>query len=437
MDTSPACPGQENHPTLTSLPVEIQEIILSQLDSFRTLEYIAVTCRTFKDLVLYHPQGIIDRILESVIPDEVFPEAITFFEASRLPTTNAEIVQELLGRYFTSLKGNMGPRPRFSLSEATALEKYHQLIQRFTQIFISTALSKHPITGDEVKPPWLVTKREQYRIQRALYRFELYWKLFKRLEKKDRSQRHPQLAITLQHHSKLYFDHFAPWENEQIICIQDFLLRIVDEAFNDVAAHDVEWGEWGIKYNEGYKALSINRFRCNYISLGLHFIFRLGGTQKFEHRRELLNPHRNVQLASIDRALKQHKPPYIDRVPLSRYSGERLKHDIQKPGVRDDRGPAEVWRATHLAMSSYNFVMADDHIPLRERGYVMWDYSRLSNWGLLRVPWQPPPREPPEVARDMREKVLRSHQRRTEIYLEGGRGWWSEEDESRVIYRRK
>lgn len=230
MDTSPACPGQENHPTLTSLPVEIQEIILSQLDSFRTLEYIAVTCRTFKDLVLYHPQGIIDRILESVIPDEVFPEAITFFEASRLPTTNAEIVQELLGRYFTSLKGNMGPRPRFSLSEATALEKYHQLIQRFTQIFISTALSKHPITGDEVKPPWLVTKREQYRIQRALYRFELYWKLFKRLEKKDRSQRHPQLAITLQHHSKLYFDHFAPWENEQIICIQDFLLRIVDEG---------------------------------------------------------------------------------------------------------------------------------------------------------------------------------------------------------------
>ncbi|EGD94589.1 hypothetical protein TESG_02099 [Trichophyton tonsurans CBS 112818] len=411
MDTSLACPRQEKLLTLTSLPAEIQETILSQLDSFRTLNSIAATCRAFRDLVLYHPRGIIDRILKSIIPDEVFPEAITFFEASKLPTTNVEVVQELLGRYFTSLKRNMGPRPKFSLSEATTLEKYHRLIQGFTHVFITSALSKHPITGDEVKPPWFVTKGEQYRIQRALYRFELYWKLFKRMERNDRSQRYPQLAIPLQDHSKLYFDHFAPWENEQMICIQDFLLRIVDEVFNDVAAHDVEWGEWGIEYNEGYK--------------------------KFEHRREMLNPHRNVQLASIDRALKQHRSPYIDRIPLSRYSGDRLKHDIQKPTVWDGRGPAEVWRTTHLEMSSYNFVMADEHISLRERGYVMWDYSRLSNWGLLRVPWQPPPREPPEVELDMREKVFRSHQRRSDIYLQGGRGWWSEEDESRVVYPRQ
>ncbi|GBF60433.1 hypothetical protein TMEN_2866 [Trichophyton mentagrophytes] len=138
MDTSLACPRQEKLLTLTSLPAEIQETILSQLDSFRTLNYIAATCWAFRDLVLYHPQGIIDRILKSIIPDEVFPEAITFFEASRLPTTNAEVVQELLGRYFTSLKRNMGPRPHFLLSEATTLEKYHRLIQGFTHVFITS-----------------------------------------------------------------------------------------------------------------------------------------------------------------------------------------------------------------------------------------------------------------------------------------------------------
>ncbi|EFQ99502.1 hypothetical protein MGYG_02515 [Nannizzia gypsea CBS 118893] len=335
---------------------------------------MTTTCRAFRDLVLYHPQGITDQILKSSIPDEVFPEAITFFKASKPSTTSVGIVQELL-----------------------ALEKYHRLIRKFTRDFISSSLSKHPITGAEVKPPWMVTKGEQYRIQRALYRFELYWKLFKRVEKKDRSRRYFELVIPLQDHSKLYFDHFPPWENEQIICIQDFLLRIVDGPFNEVAAHDVEWGEGGIYYNEGFRALEINTFRCNYLSLGLKFILRL------------------------------------DRVPLSKYSRERLSRDIQKLTVRDSRGPPEVWWVTHLEMASYDFVMAPDHLPLRERGYVMWDYERLSKWGLLKTPWQRQPVEPPEVARDMREKVLQSHRRRTEIWLIGGRGWWSEEDESKVV----
>jgi hypothetical protein len=30
-------------------------------------------------------------------------------------------------------------------------------------------------------------------------------------------------------HSTLFFHHFSPWENEQLGCIHDFLLRVIAE----------------------------------------------------------------------------------------------------------------------------------------------------------------------------------------------------------------
>ncbi|KAM5467052.1 hypothetical protein MauCBS54593_005672 [Microsporum audouinii] len=208
--------------TLISLLAEIQEAILCQLDCFRILKSAAASCRSFRDLVLYHPGRIVKQILRTSIPNDDF-----------------------IDDYFESLKKI--PRPNLSLSEAVALEDYHQLVNNFARDFARKALSKHPITGVEEKCP-----------------FELYWKLFQGTEK-PRGERHRQLTIPLKDHSKLFFDRFAPWENEQVACIQDFLLRLIDELYNDVAAHDVEWGEADIPFNEGYEAGDINGYRLHYL----------------------------------------------------------------------------------------------------------------------------------------------------------------------------
>ncbi|KAM5432123.1 hypothetical protein McanMca71_007868 [Microsporum canis] len=236
--------------TLISLPAEIQEAILCQLDCFRILKSAAASCRSFRDLVLYQPGRIVKQILRTSIPDDGF-----------------------IDDYFESLKKI--PRPNLSLSEAVALEDYNRLVNNFARDFARRALSKHPITRVEEKCPWPVTERESYRILRAFYRFELYWKLFQGTEK-PRGERHRQLTIPLKDHSKLFFDRFAPWENEQVACIQDFLLRLIDEreclkerilttlslVYNDVAAHDVEWGEADIPFNEGYEAGTSTAIDC-------------------------------------------------------------------------------------------------------------------------------------------------------------------------------
>lgn len=127
-----------------------------------------------------------------------------------------------------------------------------------------------------------------------------------------------------------------------------------------------------------------------------------------------------------------------DDTRLSEYCAQRTKKEIRPPAVIDpDKGPAEVWRITHLEMPSREFVMANAHIPLRESGYVMWDYDRLSRWGLLKIPWRPIPGPSREEQNRQWEEMRRSFDRRTEIWRSGGRGWWSEHDESKVVYRKE
>ena len=53
-----------------------------------------------------------------------------------------------------------------------------------------------------------------YRIERSFYTFEIYCSLFG----KSRSR------LSLNDQLDLFFNRFAPWENEQLACVHDFLL---------------------------------------------------------------------------------------------------------------------------------------------------------------------------------------------------------------------
>ncbi|KAJ0324575.1 hypothetical protein COL922a_013674 [Colletotrichum nupharicola] len=53
--------------------------------------------------------------------------------------------------------------------------------------------------------------------------------------------------------TRYFFHPFSPWVNEQILCVYRYLERKVAEAYDDVAAHDVDWGkvpvEWAYDAN--------------------------------------------------------------------------------------------------------------------------------------------------------------------------------------------
>lgn len=65
----------------------------------------------------------------------------------------------------------------------------------------------------------------------------------------------------------------------------------------------------------------------------------------------------------------------------------------------------------------------------------MWERERLEKWNLLTLDWDYENYECPgsEVCCDM----IRSQELRAEVWKRGGRGWWSEDDESKVVYLKR
>lgn len=68
----------------------------------------------------------------------------------------------------------------------------------------------------------------------------------------------------------------------------------------------------------------------------------------------------------------------------------------------------------------------------REWGYVMWDRARVQHFDFDYIPrgW----RRQRDESQKKKEIVCRSWPRRAKIHLAGGRGWWSEDDESKVVW---
>ena len=73
-----------------------------------------------------------------------------------------------------------------------------------------------------------LTRSEEIRIFRALYRYHTYQHLFGRNKGKRRGWfRHHQVH-------ELFFCLFDPWETEAVGCIELFLRQIYENIFNDI-----------------------------------------------------------------------------------------------------------------------------------------------------------------------------------------------------------
>jgi hypothetical protein len=101
-----------------------------------------------------------------------------------------------------------------------------------------------------------------------------------------------------------------------------------------------------------------------------------------------------------------------------------------------DSGPADAWRWAHQDETRRSFVYSTQQTALRARGYCMWDRARLNQWSVFRQPWKPP--NNPHIGDQQgkrKDEMHMSWRRRSEIYLRGGEGWWSANDESKVVWR--
>ena len=177
------------------------------------------------------------------------------------------------------------------------------------------------------------------------------------------------------------------------------------------------------------------------LAKGLAFINRLHAAKTYSERCQLLKPDLGVCAYFLPHGLvwlnSLKDGSMIDEyeTSLEDYDDEQRNRIIPPPAVPDpDPGPEQIWNHVHQHLGRRQFIMSEQQTDIRERGYVFWDQWRLDNWGLMRTPWVWRPPRRPGPSREEYAKMRASLDRRSEIYLDGGRGWWSENDESHIVY---
>ena len=173
-----------------------------------------------------------------------------------------------------------------------------------------------------------------------------------------------------------------------------------------------------------------------YLSLGLSYLRRVVNTFAYDDRCRLLKGHKSdLDYSLYDALLAQSISTYIpETIRKSLFRARRA--------IDDNEGPEEAWvwaceqdrRRTNGAwMNDYHA-----HRTLWQRGYVLWDSSRLTEWGLLDQDWRSIPGVADDISdphRRSKERLYRDdYQERQNIWDRGGRGWWSPDDYSRISW---
>ena len=211
-----------------------------------------------------------------------------------------------------------------------------------------------------------------------------------------------------------------------------YALLLTRLAFNDIAEHDIAWGEFSVEYGNRIDS----EFIQHLLSLGLAHLHRIVLAETYEARYKLLYsnypPHNSKFLYKGLKTANEHD----DGVYLSDYTQDEELAHITSPFVQDsDTGPTDAWRWAHQDETCAHFLNSDSQKLLREWGYVMWDRARLNKWDTFQMPW-----ETPHTSASAGEETQRiaemqaSFDQRSKIYMAGGRGWWSLGDESKIIW---
>lgn len=82
--------------------------------------------------------------------------------------------------------------------------------------------------------------------------------------------------------------------------------------------------------------------------------------------------------------------------------------------------------------------MNTNNYGFRERAYVLWDKDRLQQYNLLELFAGALPKSELELEDSEAEHdiMIKSFDERSKIWQKAGRGYWSQGDETRIVWRK-
>lgn len=198
------------------LPIEIIQLILSQSADAFSLRNLAFSSPVFYRPFLAAQDFILKDALRNEISPGVLPDALmSFYSAptAQLSLQNVEDFEAFMGRY-DHIEGALSEY--WSLSHSLRLSQTHSTVEYFATDFAST-LTTHPATGLPLPEAISLHPRERDRIERTLYRFELFCNCHRQ------NSRVCRRLLSVTHQKRSFLEYFSPWENEQLASIFEYL----------------------------------------------------------------------------------------------------------------------------------------------------------------------------------------------------------------------
>ena len=176
------------------------------------------------------------------------------------------------------------------------------------------------------------------------------------------------------------------------------------------------------------------------LSHGIEFVYNLTIADIYDAKHRMLEATSGPSVRATN--LPEALPEVIDDDEndgrkLAEYSDAEL-HAIAKrySGQTEDdtdRGPYEAWREANADRWLADSCMLSEAAWLRERAYVFWDGNRLRNHpdGLGEDPG-----DRRGYTKAEHEDMMESFDERSKVCQKGGKGYWSKNDTSRVMWPR-
>lgn len=263
-------------PPLLRMPQHLLALILSQLDSTHSLASAILTHSyihaTFQD----DRHRILRAVRVDQMPARTRPYANLALAASRLQPRDIRHIRLFWMGCALGFEFDCDGRPGRNMSRRLTwdsmdlravgenLDSMHAMVEWFTREFARDTL---PLVGSELglKRPQgtALSADETFRIHRAMYRFQMYCCLFQA----PITGKESRFGRILRGQ---FFGRYSPWVNEQLACVHDYFERVLSRgmfprrypvldlgrkcaeqlaiAFDEVAAHDIEWGHQRINW---------------------------------------------------------------------------------------------------------------------------------------------------------------------------------------------
>lgn len=441
------------------MPLHLISLILSELDSMQSLGCAILSHSSVYAAFNENPKTVMFRILLNQIPPNLMVYAAITYEASLEEYRSTRKLHELFS--WVSDHRNIEPPYfyedsylRMKLEDrssgpafAASLSKTHMLVEHFTDRYLSDTL---PLAArDLFEQSQINTERpsenEVFRIRRAFYRFQLHCNMTCGEDDNPDSdgQEDDEDDPVGRDRAYLFFLHFPPWVNEQLACIQDYLEGLLSKAFDEVASHDIEWGAKSVDWISN-RICSEYKQTC--LSYGLHFLSQVHRANTYDERLRLLKskglPYSSHGLATdlFERGAPVHELSQHCSEALGRWSIDNFHNTMKDNDGVDvlDSSPFDAWRYVHRHRLARNSVFAASRYRLRLCGYVFWDAPEQ---GLERSAFRKrlmeakrQGREDIKLPKGAREEMERSWKERAEVLSQGGHGYWTRGDLSKVVW---